>query len=257
MQGQGRQTSPCRLRSKGIWLRISERSTFHLSEQDRSGYIPGWIDPELNPSERGVVHSNREYLCGQVGRKGFLILIALLIALSGLVYSFTTNFFFLLMVALVGTLSLSGGEVGAFFSIEQAILPQTCEKARRRNSVFAFYNVTGKLCGSAGAVILLKRDVPHLEWPYANEVKKKIDEELFGGRLSSSSEKPSRLESLAQGLTDSQIETMINLSPYRDQFSFKGKYYAVRRWGGLEQRSAWEEVGRVTNDVLKEHGKKG
>lgn len=106
-------------------------------------------------------------------------------------------------------------------------------------------------------VILLRRYVPHLEWSYANEVKKRIDVELFGGRLSSSEQQPLRLESLAQGLADSQMEAMIHMSPYKDQFSFKGKYYTVRRGGAFEQKSGWEEVKRVTNDVLQEHGKKG
>jgi hypothetical protein len=104
-------------------------------------------------------------------------------------------------------------------------------------------------------IILLKRYAPHLEWPYPNEVKKKIDEEIFEGRLASD---PSlSIDSLAQGATDSQLEGVVHLSPYKDQFSFRGRFYTVRKGGTFEQKSAWNEVKRITNEVLQEHGKRG
>lgn len=103
--------------------------------------------------------------------------------------------------------------------------------------------------------ILLKRYVPHIEWPYPNEVKKQINDEVFEGKLPL--DQPVRIDLLAQGITDEQLEAIVHLSPYKDQFSFKGKYYTVRKGGSFEVKGAWEEVKRITNDVLKEYGKKG
>ncbi len=88
----------------------------------------------------------------RIGRKKFLILFAALMALSGLVYALTTNMILLILGTLIGTLSPTGGEIGAFLSLEQAILPQCCSE-EKRNSIFAVYGTVGQLAGSAGALI--------------------------------------------------------------------------------------------------------
>jgi predicted MFS family arabinose efflux permease len=49
-------------------------------------------------------------------------------------------------------MSPSGGDVGPFQSLEQAILAQTSSK-EKRNSVYAFYNMIGRLASSAGALM--------------------------------------------------------------------------------------------------------
>jgi MFS family permease len=69
-----------------------------------------------------------------IGRKKFLISYAILMAASGIIYANTTNTLILVIGALIGTLSPTGGEVGPFLSIEQAILPQSCPY-KKRNSV--------------------------------------------------------------------------------------------------------------------------
>jgi MFS family permease len=88
----------------------------------------------------------------RVGRKKFLILFSILMASSGLIYAFSTNYLLLIIGALVGTLSPTGAEVGPFLSIEQAILPQACTR-ERRNSLFAIYAMVGQLSASFGALL--------------------------------------------------------------------------------------------------------
>lgn len=87
----------------------------------------------------------------RLGRRRYLSLLAGLMALSGLLYSVTSNLILLIVASLVGALSASGGDVGSFQSIEQAALPQTCAR-EKRNSVFAMYNVTGRLGAAGGAL---------------------------------------------------------------------------------------------------------
>lgn len=87
----------------------------------------------------------------RLGRRLYLIVLALLMTMSGLMYATTTNLALLIIASLIGALSASGGDVGSFQSIEQAALPQTCSK-EKRNSTFAVYNLTGRLGAAAGAL---------------------------------------------------------------------------------------------------------
>ena len=50
---------------------------------------------------------------------------------------------------------------------------------------------------------------------------------------------------------------MIQLSPLKDYYSFRGKYYTVRRGGIFDCVSSWEEVKIGVRQILKVHGKKG
>lgn len=102
--------------------------------------------------------------------------------------------------------------------------------------------------------ILLKRYLPHLTWEYRNEVKEKINQEVFNGKLSI--EKSIDLRELAQDITDEQLHKMLLLSPYLENYSFRGKYYTVTG-GRFEPIGAYEEVKDDTKQFLKEHGKKG
>lgn len=87
----------------------------------------------------------------RIGRRKMLIFLAMLMAASGVVFFLTDNRTSLLIASIIGTLSPTGGEVGSFLPMEQAILPQTCSQ-EKRNSVFATYNVIGTLSASAGAL---------------------------------------------------------------------------------------------------------
>jgi MFS family permease len=85
------------------------------------------------------------------GRRRTLIIGAILMALAGLVFALTRNFWLLLLAATVGVISPSGKEVGPFLSIEQAALSQTVPDARR-TSVFAWYSLVGSLATALGSL---------------------------------------------------------------------------------------------------------
>ena len=85
------------------------------------------------------------------GRRRMLKLSALLMALSGGAFAFTTSYPVLILASLTGTVGATSGEVGPFLSLEQAMLPQTCPP-ERRTRVFSHYNLVGALAGSLGAL---------------------------------------------------------------------------------------------------------
>ncbi|MEM2704174.1 MAG: hypothetical protein ABIM44_07360 [candidate division WOR-3 bacterium] len=104
-------------------------------------------------------------------------------------------------------------------------------------------------------VIILKRFLPHLEWNWPNEVKSKVNEQVFKGKLPLN--QPINVEELARTITDGQLELMVQLSPLKDYYSFRGKYYTVRKGGIFDCMGSWEEVKVSVRQVLKSHGKKG
>jgi MFS family permease len=85
------------------------------------------------------------------GRRALLIVGALLMALAGWIFAISDQPIFLVIAAIVGTISPSGKEVGPFLSIEQAILPQTTGD-RHRTTAFSAYNLVGSFAGAIGAL---------------------------------------------------------------------------------------------------------
>jgi MFS family permease len=85
------------------------------------------------------------------GRRRTLLAGALLMALAGVVFAATDDFWLLLVAATVGVISPSGNEVGPFLSVEQAALAQTVPN-ERRTEVFAWYNLVGSLATALGAL---------------------------------------------------------------------------------------------------------
>ncbi len=93
------------------------------------------------------------FYADKIGRKKILIIYAILMAISGAIFLVTNNYVALIASALIGTINVTGTEVGAFLSIEQAILPQTVNDNRKRNSIFAIYNMVGTFAMSAGVLL--------------------------------------------------------------------------------------------------------
>ncbi len=87
------------------------------------------------------------------GRKNILILYAVLMIASSVIFFVTDNYVALVIAALVGTINVTGSEVGAFLSLEQALLPQTVKDIKKRNSIFAIYNTVGTFAMSAGVLV--------------------------------------------------------------------------------------------------------
>ncbi len=54
------------------------------------------------------------------GRRRTLIILGSTMAVSGVIFAFSTNYAVLLVAALLGTINVTGTEVGPFLSLEQA-----------------------------------------------------------------------------------------------------------------------------------------
>ncbi|MGA9152837.1 MAG: MFS transporter, partial [Candidatus Nitrosopolaris sp.] len=93
------------------------------------------------------------FYADRIGRRKMLIVYALLMAISGIVFFVTSNYIALIAACLIGTINVTGTETGAFLSIEQAMLPQTVKDAKKRNTLFAFYNMVGTFAMSAGVLV--------------------------------------------------------------------------------------------------------
>src|SRR6478736_5037415 len=89
----------------------------------------------------------------KIGRKKFLVLFATLMIISAVIFFETNNYLALVIAALVGTINVTGSEVGAFLSLEQALLPKTVSDVKKRNSIFAIYNTVGTFAMSAGVLL--------------------------------------------------------------------------------------------------------
>ncbi len=89
----------------------------------------------------------------KIGRRNILVIYAALMIASSIIFFVTDNYVALVIAALVGTINVTGSEVGAFLSLEQALLPQTVSDIRKRNSIFAIYNAVGTFAMSAGVLV--------------------------------------------------------------------------------------------------------
>ncbi len=88
----------------------------------------------------------------RLGRKRMLIAGSLLMAGAGVAFVITRNPLLLMLAAVVGVISPSGGEIGPFLSIEQAALTQLLPD-KQRTGVFAWYNLVGSFATATGALV--------------------------------------------------------------------------------------------------------
>jgi MFS family permease len=87
----------------------------------------------------------------RLGRQLLLLRASLLMIATGLGFALVHDFWPLLVVAFVGTLNPSSGDVSVFLPTEQALLPQTVSD-RQRTALFARYSLVGSLVAAAGAL---------------------------------------------------------------------------------------------------------
>ena len=85
------------------------------------------------------------------GRRRILIVGAILLMLSGIVFLSTNSFLLLLIAATLGVISPSGNEIGPFLSVEQAALSHIIPD-ESRTTVFAWYNLVGSFSTALGAL---------------------------------------------------------------------------------------------------------
>jgi predicted MFS family arabinose efflux permease len=85
-------------------------------------------------------------------RRRVLFGASLLMALTGLGFAAFSRFFPLLVVAVVGTLNPSAGDVSLFLPTEQAALAERAA-GPGRTQLFAWYNLAGSWAGALGALL--------------------------------------------------------------------------------------------------------
>jgi len=93
------------------------------------------------------------FYADKIGRRKILIIYATLMSISGSVFFLTENYIALIFAAFIGTINVTGTETGAFLSIEQATLPQTVKNPKKRNTIFALYNMAGTFAMSLGILL--------------------------------------------------------------------------------------------------------
>jgi MFS family permease len=93
------------------------------------------------------------FYADRIGRRKMLVIYAALMSISGGIFLATENYLALIAAALIGTINVTGSETGAFLSIEQALLPQTVSNIKKRNTIFALYNMTGTFAMSVGILL--------------------------------------------------------------------------------------------------------
>ncbi len=76
---------------------------------------------------------------------------AMLMACTGFGFALLDEFWPLLVIALVGTLNPSGGDVSVFLPLEHAVLSRVVDDSRR-TAVFASYSLVGSLIAALGAL---------------------------------------------------------------------------------------------------------
>lgn len=88
---------------------------------------------------------------GRLDRVRLLQLIAVAMVITGIAFGSSGSFVVLLVVATLGTINPSGGDVSAFLPVEQSLLPETVPD-NRRTHLFARYSLVAALAGAFGAL---------------------------------------------------------------------------------------------------------
>ena len=120
----------------------------------RAGLSPAAIGTIVTVSLVGDFFST--YLIGlfadRWGRRRTLVLLALLMAGTGVVFGLTSVYPVLLLAAFFGTLGTSASETAPFLPLEQAMLAQTAA-LEWRTALFARYNLVASFAGALGALL--------------------------------------------------------------------------------------------------------
>jgi MFS family permease len=87
----------------------------------------------------------------RLGRRRMLAAGSVLMALAGVAFASTGNFWLLLLAGTVGVISPGGNEVGPFLPVEHAALAQAVP-GESRTAVFAWHNLAGSLATALGSL---------------------------------------------------------------------------------------------------------
>jgi MFS family permease len=92
------------------------------------------------------------FIADRIGRKRTLIFFAMMDFAAGSVLFLSSAWWSPILAGIVGNMTVGAGEVGPFLSLEQAILPQTCD-SKHRTLAFSVYNLVGYASSAAGALL--------------------------------------------------------------------------------------------------------
>jgi len=92
------------------------------------------------------------FVAHRVSSRRLLLLAACLMVGTGVGFAAFTGFWPLFLVAVVGTLNPSNGDVSLFLPLEQAALASFATGRRATTALFARYNVIGSFSGALGAL---------------------------------------------------------------------------------------------------------
>jgi MFS family permease len=102
------------------------------------------------------------FLAGMItarfGERRPLLAASALMVFTGLGFAGFQAFWPLLLIAFVGTLNPSAGDVSVFLPLEQSLLARSVGE-KDRTLLFAFYSVSGSLMGAAGTLIAAFSDI--------------------------------------------------------------------------------------------------
>jgi MFS family permease len=85
------------------------------------------------------------------GRRNLLVASALLMIATGIGFLFVDQLWALVVVAFIGTINPSSGDVSVFYPLEQALLAETAPP-QNRTAIFAGYALVGTLVAALGAL---------------------------------------------------------------------------------------------------------
>lgn len=91
------------------------------------------------------------FVAHHFSRRSLLIAAAVLMVATGVAFALATDFWPLLLIAFVGTLNPSSGDVSVFLPLEHAQLAHSVTD-RDRTALFARYSLVGSLVGAVGAL---------------------------------------------------------------------------------------------------------
>ncbi|HZQ61682.1 MAG TPA: MFS transporter [Casimicrobiaceae bacterium] len=95
--------------------------------------------------------------------RSLLLAATVVMAITGFAFAGLTAFWPLLVIAVVGTLNPSSGDVSVFLPIEQAVLSHVASD-RERTATFARYSLVGALSGAVGALLAAVPDLAVRHW---------------------------------------------------------------------------------------------